>query len=154
MKAADFIAFARILLTLPAAQCPAGYRSITSRLYYGVYHVALEFIESELGFPHRKADDNNNKHQFIIDYLVGSNEDHAMDLATQLGQLHELRKVADYRIADKHFEKDNTKAIESVTRVDRIIRTIDACREPTARNNIQNGMSVYRKRRSSPSHGI
>lgn len=66
MTGGEFIAFARKLLTLPAGQCPAGYRSVTSRLYFGAYHETLEFIEGELGVRHRKADDNNNKHQFIL----------------------------------------------------------------------------------------
>lgn len=66
MTGGEFIAFARKLLTLPAARCAAGYRSITSRLYYGAYHEALAFIEDELGFRHRKMDDNVNKHQFVV----------------------------------------------------------------------------------------
>jgi hypothetical protein len=148
MTGGEFIAFARKLLVLPAAQCAAGYRSITSRLYYGAYHEALVFLEDDLGFRHRKADDNSNKHQFILEYLTGSQEDHAQDLAAQLAQLHERRKNADYDIGKARFDEESF-AIESVTRVDRILAAIDACRENAVRAKIEAGMSTYRQRRSS-----
>lgn len=152
MKAAEFIAFARKLLALPAAHCPAGFRSVTSRLYYGAYHEAMSFIENELGFQHRKIDDNENKHQFVIEYLVGSNEEHAQDLAALLSQLHERRKSADYKISNERFDGE-AFAIESVAGADRILNLLDACREESTRNRIQAGMTAFRQRRSSPSSG-
>jgi hypothetical protein len=152
MKAEEFIAFARKLLTLPAARCPAGFRSVTSRLYYGADHEALDFIEVELGFAHRKIDDNINKHQFVLEYLTGSNEEHAQDLATQLSQLHEHRKNADYDISKERFDKENC-AIASVVRVDRIVRALDACRDASVQAKIKAGMSVFRARRSPPAIG-
>jgi hypothetical protein len=148
MKGGEFIAFARKLRTFPAAQCPAGYRSITSRLYYGAYHEALDFIETDLGFPHRKTDDIANKHQFIVEYLTGSQVQQAQDLAAQLGQMHERRKNADYDIAKARFDGE-TFAVESVVRLDRILMAIDACREDSVRIRIENGMSTYRQRRSA-----
>jgi hypothetical protein len=147
MTGGEFIAFARKLLTLPAARCPAGYRSVTSRLYYGSYHELLVFIEEELGFQHRKMDDNNNKHQFILEYLTGSLEERAQDLAAQLAQLHERRKNADYDLGKARFD-DEKFAVESVVRVDRIIAALAECREETVRVAIQAGMAAYRQRRS------
>ena len=152
MRAGEFIAFARKLLTLPAAQCAAGYRSITSRLYYGAYHEAIDFIENDLGFPHRKTDDNANKHQYILEYLTGSQVQQAQDLAAQLGQLHQRRKNADYDIATARFDGE-TFAVESVVRLDRIAKAIDACREDAVRGKIQAGMTTYRQRRSAQSPG-
>jgi hypothetical protein len=149
MTGGEFISFARKLLTLPAARSPAGYRSVTSRLYYGAYHEALGFIENEMGFRHRKADDNANKHQFVLEYLTGSQEDLAQKLAAQIGQLHERRKNADYDLDQAHFGEESF-AVGSVTRADRIMRTIEACREDAVRHKIQTGMSTYRQRRSAP----
>ncbi len=57
-----FVEFARKLLVLPLGACPAGNRSIVSRLYYGVFHAARQFIEDQLGFPHQNFD-SNNKHR-------------------------------------------------------------------------------------------
>lgn len=147
MTGEEFISLARKLLTLPAARCPAGYRSVTSRLYYGAYHEALAFIEDELGFHHRKLDDNANKHQFVVEYLSGCQEEHAQDLAAQIAQLHERRKSADYDLSQARFD-DESLAVESVVRVDRILRTMAACREDAARSRIQIEMAEYRQRRS------
>lgn len=147
MTGGEFIALARKLLTVPAARCPAGYRSITSRLYYGAYHEALALIEDELGFRHRKMDDNANKHQFVVEYLSGCVVEEAEDLAAQIAQLHERRKSADYDLSQTRFD-DESLAIESVARIDRIIRALDVCREDEVRSRIQRGMSEYRQRRS------
>lgn len=148
MVGGEFISLARKLLTLPAARCPAGYRSITSRLYYGIYHEVLDFIEDELGCRHRKMDDNANKHQFVLEYLTGCQVEHAQDLAAQIGQLHERRKNADYNLCQVRFDEESF-AVESVIRVDRIMRSIETCREDAVRNEIQSGMTIYRQRRSS-----
>lgn len=148
MNAAEFIAFARKLVVLPAAHCPAGYRSITSRLYYGIYHETLEFIENDLGFVHRKRDDNENKHLFILEYLIGSDEERALDLASQIRQMHQRRKDADYELAKRHVDEDG-HAIESVSRADRILSAIDECRRDPLRTEIQAGMSLFRTRRSA-----
>lgn len=147
MQAAEFIAFARKLLTLPAAMCPAGYRSVTSRLYYGIYHETIDLIEVELGFVHRKNDDNENKHQFILEYLIGSNEEQAQDLASQLRQLHQRRKDADYELSNQRAD-DESHAIESVVRADRIMNALSACAVDPVRNRIHSGMSSYREKRS------
>lgn len=149
MKCEEFVTFARKLLTLPAGRCPAGYRYVTSRLYYGVYHEVLEFIENELGFRHRKSEDANNKHQFVLEYLAGSDVTNAQDLASQLAQLHERRKSADYEIAKERFDTE-AFAIDSVARADRIIQAIDDCREESVRAEILAGMAPFRQRRSPP----
>lgn len=147
MKADEFIAFARKLLTLPAAQCPAGYRSVTSRLYYGIYHELVDFIEVELGFVHRKSYDNENKHLFILEYLLNTDEEEAKDLASQIRQLHERRKEADYALGKKLPDTDKY-AIESVVRADRILNSLDQCRQNPLRGKIQADMLAYRRRRS------
>ena len=149
MTGDEFISFARKLMTLPAARCPAGYRSVVSRLYFGAFHLTGRFVEDELGFRHRKSLDNSNKHQFILEYLVGSNEPHAQDLASQLSSLHYRRKNADYDLQDARYENEKFAA-DSVVRLDRIITALELCRDDHVRPTIQNGMATYRQRRSPP----
>ncbi|HQU43933.1 MAG TPA: hypothetical protein PK867_14035 [Pirellulales bacterium] len=84
-----------------------------------------------------------------MEYLTGSQEEHAQDLAAQLAQLHERRKNADYDIGKARYDAEEF-ANESVVRVDRIVRALDACREDSVRTKVHAGMSTFRQRRSAP----
>lgn len=140
-----FIEFARKLL-VQYRDDPAGVRSAVSRLYYGIFHIAVNHL-AELGWPPVA---NENSHQHAQRAFQNSGEQNGIALGDLLVQLHERRKQADYKLEDDRFESLRFGE-EAVQRLDRALQMFQKCCEEPARTNIRDGISNYRKKISAAS---
>ena len=143
-----FVELARKMLVFQPTSGPAGTRSVVSRAYYGVFHAVRHFIETQLGFERQKSVDGDNPHRFVQVYLSESSEPNAVELSSLMKTLHELRKFADYDIGEEKYETQRF-ASDSITRADRILRTLEKCTQEPSRTHIKEGMSSYRQKISS-----
>jgi len=91
MKPPEFIDFAQ-QLAVQAVSTPALLRTVTSRAYYGAFHLAKEFIRS-LGLP------VTAKHDTHI-WLMGSQQQSAHEAGKLLADLNNARINADYKLEE------------------------------------------------------
>lgn len=146
MSGEDFIDFARKMIVMHR-NSPVGMRSVVSRSYYGVFHIARVYLE-ELGF-HTSRDESS--HRFLLVHLANAGEDNATDAASLLGDLHERRKRADYDLGDERCATEGFAA-EAIARADRAARLFEICRQEPARTDVRDGILSYRSK-ISHSHG-
>lgn len=139
-----FIDFARKLL-VQYANDPAGIRSIVSRLYYGLYHIALNYLR-EMGYH---PGGNENAHQYIQRRFQNADEQNALLLGDLLVQLHERRTQADYKLDIARYES-SLFGEEAVVRIDRALRAFEKCCDEPARSNIKAGISSYHRKINAP----
>jgi uncharacterized protein (UPF0332 family) len=146
MTGDDFIDFARKAIVMHRGS-PAAMRSVVSRAYYGVFHLARTMLE-HLGF-HSIQDENS--HRFVLIQFANAGEDLATDIAALLGELHERRKRADYDLDNPRYETE-LFAADSIARADRANRLLDVSRSEPAHTRIRDGIISYRAKVSPPSH--
>jgi uncharacterized protein (UPF0332 family) len=96
MKPDAFFDFAE--WTLQNNATPAGFRSVTSRAYYGAIHQAVAFLASlEVQLP-----SDVSIHSRVPDILDHADDRDMVEVATMLRALRSQRNEADYDL-DKHF---------------------------------------------------
>lgn len=95
MKPFEFIDFAQHLAIQPATT-PASLRSITSRAYYGAFHLAKSLI-ANLGAP------LTVKHDAHV-WLLASHSEDAHRAGRLLADLNNARIKADYQLQDSLAE--------------------------------------------------
>jgi uncharacterized protein (UPF0332 family) len=98
MKPFEFIDFAQHLAVQPATT-PALLRSITSRAYYGAFHLAKALI-ANLGAP------PTAKHDAHV-WLLASHSEDAHQAGRLLADLNNARIKADYQLEDALAETIN-----------------------------------------------
>jgi hypothetical protein len=98
MKPFEFIDLAQHFAVQPAAT-PALLRSVTSRAYYGAFHLAKELI-SNLQQP------KTSKHDAHV-WLTDSKADEAHQAGRILADLNNARIKADYHLDDRSAEAIN-----------------------------------------------
>ena len=114
MKSEDFIDYAERLYLQPTA-IPPQVRSITSRAYYGAFHLAVRVIES---LTHV----SRGKHDAHV-WLTASRHPDAYEAGKLLGILCSYRIKADYRLEDTAAELPATArlTVEHARDVQRLI---------------------------------
>lgn len=144
MTGDDFIAVAgKIAATYSD---PANCRTAISRAYYGAFHLARSFLDGMGIKPPRNA----NTHVFIQHRLAGSGHPAAGKVASLLGDLHEDRLHADYRLDRKQIETvEHARA--SVERAMRIQTTLNECATSESKAAIRAGIEEYEKKISQGS---
>lgn len=75
------------------------YRIVISRLYYSLFHKALE------NFPSIRNDKEGKKHSRTLDALFSSADPNHKTMHTLLSELKDLREWADYDHDDSQFTK-------------------------------------------------
>lgn len=95
MKPGEFIDYAELLAVQPTVVPPQA-RSITSRAYYGAYHLAARFIASLTNLKHSKHDAHV--------WLLASQHPDAFEAGKLLAILNSNRIKADYRLEDARVE--------------------------------------------------
>src|SRR2546428_3167186 len=88
-----FLELAELLLD---GNGPAACRTVISRAYYAVFHTVQEFFEL-MGFAPPKRD----YHIIVQRRLLASGDNELANMGSDLGDLHQQRIRADYRLADK-----------------------------------------------------
>lgn len=73
------------------------YRIVISRLYYSLFHKALD------SFPVIRTDGQGKKHSRILDALLASPDPQHRNIYTVLDSLKDLREWADYDHDDSKF---------------------------------------------------
>lgn len=143
MNGSDFIDFAG-QLSVAEPSLPAPTRSAVSRAYYGAFHLAKDFlIEIDNSFRARTGE---NEHQFIQRHYQHCGVEPVATLGQLLSNLHESRKVADYRL-DKDSAESKENARFCVKRADNIRTEISNIRNDTAlQDKVVHGIQAYRKR--------
>lgn len=138
MTGNDFLDFARKAIVMHRGSPPA-LRSVVSRAYYGVFHLARDFLEG-LGF-HSPKDENS--HRFLLIQLANADDETATDTAALLGDLHERRKRADYHLDDGRYETE-TFAADALARADRAVRLLETVGTEPLRTKVRKGILSYR----------
>ena len=100
---------------------PAACRSAISRAYYAVFNAAEEFLE-RMGFRSPKRD----YHVVLQRRFLVSEDPKFERIGSDMGDLHDKRIRADYKMADKFSESQST-AREVVNEARRMIEIIDSC---------------------------
>lgn len=139
MDGNDFIEFAGKLAASKTCG-PAGYRSATSRAYYGAFHLARSFLHQS-GFYSVKG---GNEHQWVHRHFLNCQFNEAREAGRLLENLHESRKEADYDLA-RSYADDAKNARACVDRADRIRDRINRCSAPENLSVVQTEMLHYRK---------
>lgn len=110
MNPAEFIRYAESILNRPAP-IPAALRSVTSRAYYGAYHLTCALFEFKTD---RK----------IIDmWLKACSHPDARKLGSLLGNLQTSRNLADYQLDQQSAESPNSarRAIELAREIEALL---------------------------------
>ncbi|WP_254511585.1 hypothetical protein [Anatilimnocola floriformis] len=95
MKPDEFIDYAELLAVQPTVIPPQA-RSITSRAYYGAFHLAASFVASLTKVKHSKHDAHV--------WLLASRHPDAFEAGKLLAMLNNNRIKADYRLEDSRVE--------------------------------------------------
>lgn len=140
MTGSDFIEFAR-KLGEQYADDPAAIRSVVSRLYYGVFHIAKKHLE-DLGFHATKTE---RSHIFVQTRFQNANEEHPSEFGDLLVQLHERRKLADYRLDVQRYETTIFRE-EAVIRVEKAMAALGKCAHEPTRTKIKEGIVSYHRK--------
>jgi uncharacterized protein (UPF0332 family) len=138
MNAVDFLTFASKLAAQPG-NGPSGFRSAVSRAYYGAFHLAKEFLESQHFFCH-----SENQHQWAQKLFLNSGVQIGREIGQLLSNLHESRKLADYRL-DKTVAETQANAQLCALRADEIRTRISQCNDVKVLPQLLVGISAYRK---------
>lgn len=138
MTGNDFLEFARKAIVMHRGS-PAALRSVVSRAYYGVFHLARDFLE-DLAFQSPK---DENSHRFVLIQFANADDPTATDTATLLGELHERRKRADHDLDDGRYETE-TFAADALARADRAVRLLEIGGAEPLRTKIREGILSYR----------
>jgi hypothetical protein len=119
MKPAEFVRFAESILNRPAA-VPAALRSVTSRAYYGAFHLACEYLVS-LSIS---AERNHKVNMWLIQCTHPS----ARRLGNALGELQTSRIKADYRLDQPAAETPDSarRSIELAQEVEMLLTELGA----------------------------
>lgn len=145
MTGQEFLDFARKIIVMYRGS-PAAMRTVVSRAYYAVYHIARTFLE-DLGFH---APKDESCHRFVLIHLANADNQIATDVAALLGEIHERRKKADYELDQNQYGTE-AFAADAIARADRAVRLLDACVVESTRANIRDGILSYRAKISRPS---
>lgn len=76
----------------------AVWRTAIGRSYYGAFHLSLSLLRDNLGIPFPSGRSKRNEHELVQQALKHSEVPSAIKAAGLLGDLHQYRKNADYRI--------------------------------------------------------
>lgn len=107
---------------VPREMRPAASRAAISRAYYAAYHVAHGFLQT-LDCP---IDRGGREHRDIRAWLNASGVHDLAYAAKVLGDLHEMRILADYGIESPDIEASGTVA-QALDQAEEIIAILDVC---------------------------
>ncbi len=138
MQGKDFITFSGKLAAQNSIGA-AGFRSATSRAYYGTFHLARELLEGH-GFLCR---DQGNAHLWVRRHFQNCTSQKPKEVGRLLENLAESRKDADYRL-DKAYADKQENAKLCVLRADEIQKLIAECDEAGHREQIRKEMEAFR----------
>jgi len=140
MNGGEFISFAG-KLAMQTSHGPAGYRSAVSRAYYGAFHIARAYLNAFQFHCHS----GSNEHQWVQHHFQNCTTQTARDIGQSLANLHESRKVADYKL-DKVAADRQSNAESCVLRADGIRDNIKECSNPALIATIKAEMVAYRQK--------
>jgi hypothetical protein len=104
----------------------AVWRTSIGRAYYGAFHVALSLVKDDLRIVFPRGRDNRNDHDFVQKALNNSNDTDAIKAGSLLGNLHDLRKDADYDLKTSEHGEQQTAA-DGVELANRICGLLQKC---------------------------
>ena len=104
MDGTDFLYLA---VRLSGGVSEAEWRSAVSRAYYGVFHLALDLVES-CGVTLPKTADAHDKLQWC---LAHSGNSQLPPMAERLNSLRAARNVADYDLTSSQFNKPGSPVV-------------------------------------------
>jgi hypothetical protein len=107
---------------VPPEMRPAASRAAISRAYYAAYHVAHGFLQA-LDCP---VDRGGREHRDIRAWLDASGVHDLAYAAKVLGDLHEMRILADYGIESPDTEASGTVA-QALDQAEEIITIVNDC---------------------------
>lgn len=137
MTGADFIDLAGKLLAGSRIPSEALCRTVTSRAYYGAFHLARQFLAG-VGI---KTTDHGDAWKL----LGGCGQEVAQRVASGLRTLHENRVTADYRL-DLAIANDAAFARSNVERATDLMSLVAQCDQEPLRTAIQAGIENYRRK--------
>src|SRR5262245_46696533 len=120
-------AFLLLAEQLAAAGGPAECRSAVSRAYYAVYHVGEQLLH-RMRFERPKRD----YHVVLQRRFLVSGDAEVIRIGSDLGDFHQERIQADYRM-DDHFPENKNNAIAAVKKATEMIAKLDGCAINSAR---------------------
>ncbi len=135
MTGADFIDLAGKLLASARNPSAALCRTVTSRAYYGAFHLAHEFLAS--------VGATTNDHGDVWKLLGGCAQEDARRISTSLRTLHENRVAADYRL-DSPRANDPAFARSNVERAMDVMSLLGRCDQEPLCSAIEAGIDDYR----------
>lgn len=139
MDPADFISLA---IRLSTSNSEADLRTAVSRAYYGALHSVREFLE-ECGLYLSKRELHGAEiHTKVRFCLAGSGHADAVDAATKLGSLRNLRNEADYDFGLTKFKK-SARVVPIVLISQRIADALQRCRTDPGFADIRDKIRVY-----------
>jgi uncharacterized protein (UPF0332 family) len=139
----DFLELADLFLSQLPQASEALHRTVVSRAYYGVYHLASTFL-GELGFAHGRD------HGLPPRLLMVAGDNNAREAGKLLNDLQGERVKADYDLASRRFLQLEL-AKEIVHSAHEAKRLLEACRAEPARSLIKSGIEAWQRRVSGKS---
>ena len=139
MDGNDFISFASRIAAFQTAGA-ACYRTAASRAYYGAFHLARTFL-ADLNY-HCPGD---KEHFWVQRHFLNCRLRAATTAGRLLADLHDSRKVADYRLDTAYADKQH-HAIACVERAVEFQAQLAECRAPRNVEMVQLEMLDYRRR--------
>lgn len=104
MVARDFLELAK---QLAQEDKPAELRSALGRAYYALFNLAVE-CQQALGFPLHTGNTSGKNHSLVRDRFGDVVTDDVLTLYRDMRDLHDMRKCADYDLADSDVEDMET----------------------------------------------
>ena len=120
MSGADFL---HLAVRLSGGATEAEWRSAVSRAYYGVFHLALDFVGT-CGVTLPKTADAHEKLQWCLTHAGNSQ---LPPVVERLNSLRAARNVADYDLTSSQFSKRGSVAV-AITRAQQIVEALTLVR--------------------------
>ena len=136
--------FQKIAEQLVANNRPADLRTAVSRAYYATFNVCSDILR-DMGF---KIPRNATAHGEVRKRLSGSGDGEVSRIGSQLGDLHNRRLEADYRMNKPDTE--NKFTVQVIVRQARMmIDVIDRCNTEPKRSKILSAIHEWEKKTNS-----
>ena len=128
---------------------PEGLRSTVSRAYYAAFNVAAEFFDG-IGC---KVPNGPQDHELAYNYLNNCGDELLIQTGSHLHNLRGERNTADYKLHNKHVEKEDVVR-NWVDVSEELIKSLDDCKNGPAerRRAVAKAVKAYKKAREEKYH--
>lgn len=140
MDPKEYIHFSHQILNSKDMQHEAGYRSVTSRVYYSAFIICRDIILKQ-GIPFQGTASDHNRVQMVLN---NSGSDALSKISSDLNNLMKSRKSADYDYGNQRFNTPKT-SIFDLKIAEHIVSVVKTELSGPNKDEITGGMLSYAK---------